>query len=226
MSAIKPPDIDMLTARIYRHYPRNIIADDPRHWESDESRRLQCVRHVCAENMGGTLPPIESDRRIPIDKEIQENLDALRAWLPFKATLEYAFPESCLEDRSIPWMDPCYRCEISQPGDIVDSWDDEIVCAVSALAPVYLLAIYVPVPGEWTRVCYSRFPSRYQERESKLAALIEETFGFSRLTEDTLLLPVPDVVPGIGTVIMGEAVFMDCLFTPDYGEPLPLPRPV
>jgi hypothetical protein len=89
---------------------------------------------------------------------------------------------------------------------------------LSALAPVYVLyvrvAVDVPIDGyKRTRQLYSSFPAQFEDREGKMAALIEETFHFTRLTEETLLLPVPDVVPRSSNLLMGQARLIDCLFT-------------
>lgn len=218
---MKIPDIDTLMARAYRHYPRNIPGDAPSYFEAEETCRLQGVLQVCAENMGGERP-ITPHRRVPIDGEVQEVLYALRMWLPFAEKLQRAFPDRIVWDRAIPWNDPCYRCEVMQAGLVQGSQAprESGTCILSALAPVYALYVYVSGSREIMKgrakaeFRYSQLPSKYDDREAKMAALIEETFHFTRMTEDTLLLPVPDVVPYASNLAIGEAKLVDCLFTP------------
>jgi hypothetical protein len=87
---------------------------------------------------------------------------------------------------------------------------------LSRLAPVY--ALYAShytnrlSGGEaWWR--FAPFPPQYQEHEAKLAALIEATLGFTRVSTEALLTPVPDLAPVSGNAVLGEAVLADCLFT-------------
>lgn len=214
---MKAPDVDTLMARIYRHYPRGIGGEDRRHFRSEETSRLECVLQVCAANMGKERP-IKPYRRVPIDPEVQDVLDALRAWLPFKKALQREFPDRFLWDRTIPWHNPCYICDVARAGYVqgTRAWYEPVVCMLSALAPVYALCVHETEDVDdcfTSRELYSNLPSQYADREARMAALIEETFHFTRLTEDTLLLSIPDVVPQAENVLMGEARLVDCLFT-------------
>ncbi|HYO57719.1 IS66 family transposase [Archangium sp.] len=47
----------------------------------------------------------------------------------------------------------------------------------------------------------------------KLAGLIESTFGFTRLSNEVLFTPVPDLVPRTANHGLGKAQLIDCLFT-------------
>ncbi|MCY1076535.1 hypothetical protein [Archangium lansingense] len=48
-----------------------------------------------------------------------------------------------------------------------------------------------------------------QAHEAKLAGLIESTFGFTRLSNDTLFTSVPDLVPRSANYGLGKAQFME-----------------
>jgi len=119
---------------------------------------------------------------------------------------------------TIPRQDPCYSVRVSNPGFVTgDLVFDEVVGLVSTLAPVY--AIYashtdkasLPERKDWLR--FPPFPSRLQAHEAKLTGLIEATFGYTRLPNDILFIPVPDLVPSTANYLLGEAVLIDCLFT-------------
>jgi hypothetical protein len=109
---------------------------------------------------------------------------------------------------------------VSQPGfKTGDPRYDSVVCLLSQLVPVYALyASYVEEKGPglprdgWLR--FPPFPPEFQEREAKLAGLIESTFGFTRLSNDVLFTPVPDLVPPTANFELGKARLVDCLFTP------------
>ncbi|MFE8603139.1 hypothetical protein [Archangium violaceum] len=117
----------------------------------------------------------------------------------------------------MPYHEPCNSIRVYLPGSMPDaSRRDCIVGLMSQLAPVY--AIYAShadrsLPGGdyWLR--FSPFPTEFQELETKLAGLIESTLGFSRLSNEVLFTPVPDLVPRIANHGPGEARLIDCLFT-------------
>ncbi|AKJ05527.1 Hypothetical protein AA314_07153 [Archangium gephyra] len=69
----------------------------------------------------------------------------------------------------------------------------------------------LPGADYWLR--FPPFPPEFQAHEAKLAGLIESTFGFTRLTNDILLTPVPDLVPRTANHELGRAQLIDCLFT-------------
>ena len=68
-----------------------------------------------------------------------------------------------------------------------------------------------PESEAWLR--FPPFPPDFQSHEAKLASLIESTFGFTRLPNDVLFTPVPDLVPRTVNYPLGEALLIDCLFT-------------
>ncbi len=65
----------------------------------------------------------------------------------------------------------------------------------------------------WLR--FPPFPPEFQPHEAKLAGLIESTFGFTRLPNDVLFTPVPNLVPRTANFGLGKARLIDCLFTDD-----------
>lgn len=209
------PDTNMLIARIYQYYPRGIDPEDPRHRRSPESKRLWSVFDACAASMGESRPEVLAKLKPgPIDDEVKAVVDKLQAWPEFVGRLMREFPDCWLWNTTI-MHDPGYSCRVSQPGFVPGNPQyDSVVCLLSALAPIY--ALYASHVDEvkkdgWIR--YSQFPEAFQEREAKLATLIEETFQFSRVPEDALFLPIPDVVPRESNLLMGQAKLIDCLFT-------------
>ena len=128
------------------------------------------------------------------------------------------FPDCLHWDRTLLQHDPCYTHAIALPGVNQGSGRyDVVVCMLSLLAPVY--AIYAthqvntgPVRESWLR--FPPLPPEFQAQETKLATRIESTFGFTRLPEEVLFLPVPNLVPPSGTLHLGETRLIDCLFTP------------
>jgi hypothetical protein len=108
---------------------------------------------------------------------------------------------------------------VSQPGFVTGGPRyDSVICLLSQLAPVYALyASELVKVGSTERTGwfgFPPFPPEFQEREAKLSRLIESTIGFTRLTNDVLLTPVPDLVPRTANHGPGEARLIDCLFTP------------
>jgi hypothetical protein len=93
-----------------------------------------------------------------------------------------------------------------------------VVCLISLLAPAY--ALYAshaldtgPFAEAWTR--YPPLPLEFHSYDAKLALIIESAFGASRLPNDVLFAPVPNLAPRTGNVALGEARLIDLLFTPD-----------
>lgn len=210
-----PPTLEVLLARVYRHYPRGIESGDPRHHDSEESRRLACVHEAAAMACGKEYAPVPDDERVAIDAEVASVVDALRAWASFGQRICAAFPGVEVWDESGPFFDPGHRysvadAEYAHPSE---SWRDPVVCAVSVLAPVYVLYTYVPMTDGVTKVCYAGFPARYQDRIARLSKLAEDSFGFHRLDEETVLTIVPDVAPFGANRAIGQITLMDCLFS-------------
>jgi hypothetical protein len=183
---------DALVQLVHRYYPAGLRNDDPRYKDSEEGQRLTRLVHA--------------------------NVEPSPTWKDFTQRLREEFPDCDIWDTTIPWHDPCYSVRVSQPGfEIGSPRYDSVVCLLSQLAPVY--ALYASElenvsPTErkgWFG--FPPFPPEFQEREAKLAGLIESTFGFTRLSNDILFTPVPDLVPRTANYGLGEAQLIDCLFT-------------
>ena len=183
---------EALVRLVHRYYPAGLEKEDPRYAASEEAQRL---RALVTAHVGGTP-----------------------AWKDFIQRLRLEFADCDIWDSTIPWHDPCYSVRVSNPGFITgDLVFDEVVGLVSTLAPVY--AIYAShtdrtdSPEETGWLLFPPFPSRLQAQEAKLAGLIEATFGYTRLPNDILLIPVPDLVPTTVNYRLGEATLIDLLFT-------------
>jgi hypothetical protein len=183
---------DALVQLVHRYYPAGIRNDDPRYDASEEGQRLEAL--------------------------IQTHVEPSPAWKGFIQRLDEEFPDCHIWDTTIPHHDPCYYCRVSLPGFVTGAPRyDCIVCLLSQLAPVY--ALYAshtekmdPGQGDyWLR--FPPFPPEFQAQEAKLAGLIESTFGFTRLSNDVLSTPVPDLVPRTANYGLGHAQLIDCLFT-------------
>jgi len=183
---------EALVQLVHRYYPAGLDNDDPRYKASEEGQRLQAL--------------------------IEAHVGGMPAWTDFIQRLRVEFADCDIWDARIPWHDPCYSARVSNPGFVTgDLVFDEVVCLLSTLAPVY--AIYashtdrasLPERKGWLR--FPPFPSRLQAQEAKLAGLIEATFGYTRLPNDILFIPVPDLVPRSANYRLGEALLIDLLFT-------------
>lgn len=187
------PDLtaEALIQLLHRYYPSGVLADEPRYKESEEARRLEAL--------------------------LRDAMGSTQVWDGFVQRLEEEFPGCMLWDRSLP-HDPCYICAVALPGvEMGGNRYDAVICLLSLLAPVY--ALYIdhfldtgPLLESWHR--FPPFPPEYQAHETKLASLIESTFGFTRLSNEVLATPLPDLVPPSGTLGLGQARLIDCLFNP------------
>ncbi|HYO73112.1 MAG TPA: hypothetical protein VEU33_44320 [Archangium sp.] len=182
---------DALVQLVHRYHPAGLLIDDPRYDASEEGQRLTALVHA--------------------------NVTPSPTWKGFIQRLDQQFPDCHLWDTTVPYHDPCYSVRVSLPGFVPGGPRyDCIVGLLSQLAPVY--ALYAShtdksLPGAdyWLR--FPPFPPEFQAHEAKLAGLIESTFGFTRLSNDILLTPVPDLVPRTANWEVGRAQLIDCLFT-------------
>jgi hypothetical protein len=190
------PDLttDALVQLVHRYYPVGIHNADPRYAATEEAHRLTQL--------------------------LQANAAGSQTWKDFYQRARGEFPDCSLWDTTVPLSDPCYGCRISQPGFVPGASSyQSVVCLLSQLAPVY--AIYASEleqvgPSErkgWFG--FPPFPPEYQSRETRLAGIIESTFGYTRLPNEVLFTPVPDLVPRTANFSLGEARLIDCLFTPN-----------
>jgi hypothetical protein len=191
------PDLSApaLVEVLYRYHPTNLRPDDPLYKVSAEAQMLSRV-----------LEDAQKDTR---------------TWKSFVQRVHEEFPGCVLWDSTLLFYDPCYRLRISLPTSSKSADQrDELVCLVSLLAPAYV--IYAshsldtgPYAEAWTR--YPPLPVEFQPYEARLAALIESTFGSTRLPNEVLFTPVPDLAVRGGNVHLGKARLIDLLFTEDRG---------
>ncbi|WP_309888792.1 hypothetical protein [Archangium sp.] len=189
---MKPdPFTDALVRLLHCYHPSGLNNYDPGYKESEEGQRL--TRLMLA------------------------HVQSAPSWRVFVWRVRQLFPGCSVWDTTVPRHDPCHSIRVALPGSIADQPRyDCVVALLSQLAPVY--ALYAshrdssgPEVKGWTGL--PPFPPEYQAHEAKLAELIESTFGFTRLSNDTLLTPVPDLVPNSANLMLGEARLIDCLFT-------------
>jgi hypothetical protein len=175
------------------YHPAGLHNADPRYGDTEEAQRLTRLVHA--------------------------NAVGSPTWKDFIQRLRGEFPDCSIWDTTVPRHDPCYSARVSQPGFVTgDPRCDDVVCLLSQLAPVYALyASHTEEKGpglprdHWLR--FPPFPPEFQECEAKLAGLIESTLGFTRLSNDVLFTPVPDLVPRTANFELGKAQLIDCLFT-------------
>jgi hypothetical protein len=183
---------DALIQLVHRYYPAGLDNEDPRYKESEEGQRLTEV--------------------------VRAHVKPSQAWKDFIQRLRREFSDGSIWDTTIPRHDPCYSVRVSHPGFVTgDPRCDEVTALLSQIAPVY--AIYAShvdktnpsEPDSWLR--FPPFPPEFQSQEGKLAGLIESTFGFTRLPNDVLFTPVPDLAPRTANYGPGQAQLIDLLFT-------------
>jgi hypothetical protein len=189
------PDLSAaaLVQLLRQDYPTGLWVDEPGYKESEQIQRLQ--------------------------RFLEEAQKDTRAWKGFVQRAREAFPGSTFWDSTLLFYEPCYRLRISLPVPKVgEDARDELVCLVSLLAPAYVIyashAVNTGAFSEaWTR--YPPLPAGFQPDEARLAALIESTFGATRLPNEVLFTPVPEMDPWGGNVGLGKARLIDLLFTED-----------
>ncbi|HYO69110.1 MAG TPA: hypothetical protein VEU33_23825 [Archangium sp.] len=189
------PFTDALVRLVHCYYPPGIEDYDPRYKKSEEYQRL--TRLLLA------------------------NQQPSPTWDAFTDQVVEAFSGCSIWDATVPMHEPCNIIRVSLPGPGGDPLPyDSVVGLLSQLAPVYALyashhttRLSRSTGGKaWWR--FAPFPPKYQAHEVKLVTLIESTLGFTRLSPEALLIPVPDLVPNTGNLALGRARLVDCLLSP------------
>jgi len=184
---------DALVRLVHRYYPPGVLIDEPQYKNSAEAQRLE--------------------------KLLREAMQNMHDWEQFVRRLHDEFPGCMIWDQTLLQHAPCYVCQVALPGvEMGGDRYDAVVCMLSLLAPVY--AIYAthslntgPLLDSWLR--FPPLPPEFQSHEARLASLIESTFGFTRLSDEVLSTPVPELRPRTGHFSLGGARLIDCLFTPN-----------
>lgn len=137
-------------------------------------------------------------------QRLRSHIDSVRndtrAWSSFVQQVEAAF-QGCDVFYSFPsGFTPSFQCQITLPGmqprheRIQES---SVTGMISVLVPVY--AIYARHWKDdrteremWLR--YPPLPSEFQAHEAKLAALIESSFGATRVPNEVLFTHAPGLI--------------------------------
>ncbi len=187
------PSADAFGQLVHQFYPSGLWPDDPAYDASEEAQRLALLKAVAQQDT--------------------------EAWKSFIRSAREAFPNCGFWDTTLLFHDPCYRLRVSLPMPVIQGErHDAVVCLLSLLAPAYV--IYAshsldtgPFAESWTR--YPPLPSEFQPYEARLALLIESTFRSTRLPNEVLFTPLPDLTTPGGNLALGKARLIDLLFTPD-----------
>lgn len=184
-----------LSQLLHGYYPEGLWPDDPAYQSSAEAQRLTQL--------------LAAAREEP------------QPWKAFVQRVGEEFGDCMRWDTTLLWAEPCYRLRISLPGVVLGGErHDEVICLLSLLAPVYVLyASHFldtgPFKEAWTR--YPPLPTEFQAHEARLANLLESALGVTRLPNEVLFTPIPELAPRTGNVALGKALLIDLLFTVDRG---------
>jgi hypothetical protein len=182
-----------LVKLVHRYYPANLLSvHDARHAASEEEQRLVALRRTEWENNG--------------------------PWNAFVQRLVHEFPESNVWDLPYLLYEPSRYVRVTVPGTGLTPGEGElkeVVCMLSVLAPAYCIfgshQRSVNRRTVWNEMHFPPLPPEYQALEARLATLIESTFGLTRLPNDVLFTPVPDLT--VEHRDLGKAQLIDCLFS-------------
>ena len=126
-------------------------------------------------------------------------------------------------DRTLP-HEPCYICAVALPGvEMGGNRYDAVICLLSLLAPCMRRCRAFPGHGSSSGVLALLSACSHPvsgSRGWKLASLIESSFGFTRLSNEVLSTPLPDLVPHrepYGWVKPGSLIAFSPLFDPEHG---------
>ena len=176
-----------LVELVHQYYPANLNEEG---FESEQAQRLVAL---------------------------QERMEVERAplWDSFIARLESLQPELLIWDLSLPLnVHQCHRVRVYVPGTRrVPGSKVAVMACLSLMAPLYMVLTSHQdyVDGKYSyRVFYEPRPETV-DLQRMLEREIEEMFGFTRLPNEVLFTPVPDLAPG--NLLLGEATLADCLFT-------------
>jgi hypothetical protein len=184
--------VEELVALVHDFHPMNLYVDEPGYKQSKEFQRQQAAR--------------------------QASLAESQAWDDFRARLETAAQGCRIENWTLPLHDTCRRYRVYLPGSVPGAHDMKAVVAlISILAPVYALyASHQTVEHQRvvsTRLHYPPLPDEFRPLEALLEELIQSSSGYTRLPNDVLFTPVPDIQ--VGNKHPAEVRLIDCLFTDD-----------
>jgi hypothetical protein len=175
---------------VHRYYPAGIYTTDSRHGAQQEARELRKLRDAAQQESGAWNALLQ---------RISEELPGCSLW-------------------ELPYLlyDPCRCVRVSLEGSAGGaSAQKAVVLLVSILAPVHhLYASFQRIESQEVveqKLWHPPLPQEYQTVEARLSALVQSALGTSRLSNETLFLPVPDIQ--VGNLELGRAQLIHCLFT-------------
>ncbi len=175
---------------IHRFYPRNIYTTDARYDSQAEAIKLRELRKTAQE---------ESSAWNTLLQRIRQELPGCSLW-------------------ELPYLlyDPCRCVRVSlEDSPMGASEQKAAVLLVSVLAPVYhIYASFQRIESKQVveqRVWHPPLPLDYQSLEARLDSLAHSVLGTSRLPNEILFAPVPDIQ--VGNLDLGRAQIIHCLFT-------------
>lgn len=175
---------------IHHFYPRNIHTTDERYDSQVEALELRGLR-----------------------KRAQEESSA---WNTLLQRIHQELPGCSLWELPSLLYDPCRCIRVSLADSPVGApVQKAAVLLVSILAPLHhIYASFQRIESKQVveqRLWHPPLPSEYQPLEARLDALAQSVLGTSRLPNETLFTPVPDVQ--VGNLDLGRAQLIHCLFT-------------
>jgi hypothetical protein len=183
---------DALLELVHRFYPTNLYSSEPGYVESEQFQRLIARRVDVVEEMGPR-------------------------WSEFVRQVKAELPGCLILDMTYLRHDNCFRCRVYPAGtDRTTRHVTAAVACLSILTPGYIIytSYRENINGVHTpaRTFYNRMPDT-EAFESVLESNIHSIFGFTRIPNDVLFTPVPDIQ--CFNVMLGKAILADCLFTDD-----------
>ncbi|MBZ4423258.1 hypothetical protein [Myxococcus sp. RHSTA-1-4] len=185
----QPVTAEALLRLVYRYYPAGIDGYDPRYAATEETKRLEALRRGAVADQ--------------------------RSWKSFLERIRKEMPGTHVWDYPNILYDPAYSVRVALPDSIVNASEEkEVVLMVCILAPVHILyADHHKRVHERLRETITHqppLPAEFQPFAERLEALAIEAFGTTRLPEDVLSTPVPDLQ--VGNLWFGKVTLADCLF--------------
>jgi len=175
---------------IHHFYPRNVHTTDTHYDSQAEALKLRELRKTAQE--------------------------ASNAWNTLLQRIHEELPECSVWE--IPYLlyDPCRCVRVSLADSPVGASEQKAaVLLVSILAPVHhIYASFQRIENKQVveqRLWHPPLPREYQSLEARLNSLSQSVLGTSRLSNEILFAPVPDIQ--VGNLELGRAQLIHCLFT-------------
>ncbi|WP_163991337.1 hypothetical protein [Pyxidicoccus caerfyrddinensis] len=179
---------EALLRLVHQYYPAGLYETDPRYESTEEFKRLDKLRRAAVSDA--------------------------RAWDAFLQRVKAEMPDGDAWDYPNIRYDPAYSLRLGLPGHPVGAPEHkEVVLMVCILVPVHIIyADHSKHVGDITEtITYQPpLPAEFLPFAEKLEALAIETFGTTRLQQDVLSTPVPDLQ--VGNTGFGKVTLADCLF--------------